>query len=70
MNFSQVAGVRNTINSLHEDLGFLQQTVEQMVCNVFTFLLWPVDCYRGCLASIDLWWWIFRSLAWLFDFHL
>jgi len=54
MNFSQVAGVRNTINSLHEDLGFLQQTVEQMVCNVFTFLLWPVDCYRGCLASIDL----------------
>ncbi|WVZ10857.1 hypothetical protein V8G54_015387 [Vigna mungo] len=26
----EVAGVRNTITSLHEDLGFLQQTVEQM----------------------------------------
>ncbi|XP_017437475.1 uncharacterized protein LOC108343668 isoform X3 [Vigna angularis] len=26
----EVTGVRNTITSLHEDLGFLQQTVEQM----------------------------------------
>ena len=52
IHLSQVAGVRSTITNIHEDLGYLQQTVETLVCNMFVFLPWLVDCYWGCLASI------------------
>ena len=52
IHLSQVAGVRSTITDIHEDLGYLQQTVETLVCNMFVFSQWLVDCYWCCLASI------------------